>query len=323
MKRHWVVVGTAVSLLLLQGCIQDDIRVTVRPDGTGTIEEKLLISNEVTEMLEGLGNAAKEDGPGGAADQEAGKEAVPEKRDGEAKKDGEVKKNGGAASGETEPVDRMMRQAAKKEVLFGEGVRFVSVDPEKTESATGYRAVYAFDDIRRVRIGKDRSRRGLGTEEAAGPAGDGEDAIRFDFAAAAADAPAQLTIRLPEREKEKAGETGEEKQKESPPAGGDGAPTPKPMDPQSLEMMQALFKGMRMSVSVRIEGAIVETNATWRRDADITLMDVNFERILENRELLEKMASATPDSYADMKALFHTVEGLKFELNNPVLVRFQ
>jgi hypothetical protein len=185
-------------------------------------------------------------------------------------------------------------------------------------AAVGYRAVYAFDDIRKVRIGRDRSRPGAERDKTAEPAEGVDDAITFGFAGAAAGAPALLTIRLPEKKADGKAE------KVTPPDAGkkEDAP-PEPMDPKSLEMMQALFKGMRMSVSVRIEGAIAETNATWRRDADITLMDMDFERILGNRDLLLRMETAKPDSFADMKALFHQVEGLKFELNNPVFVRFQ
>jgi len=332
--RRTLTAGFFISLLLLvQGCIQDEVRVSVRPDGTGTIEERLLLSNTVTGFMEGMAKQAAAEGQ----EETPASEAAAEKTPGEEteKKDAATEKEAGKKA-ETEKPDvlgKMMQGAREKAAQFGSGVRFVSVAPEKTETASGYRAVYAFDDIRQVRIGREKGRMAAGPEDGEkkgendsvapgkedlpAKADQRDDAIRFEFAVAADGAPATLTVRLPEKEGEKKGET------ESPTAGKGEAIPPEPMDPASLEMMQALFKDMRMSVAVRIEGSIVSTNATWRKDADITLMDLDFARILENRNLLQKMAAGKPESFADMKALFPRVEGLKFELKNPVVVRFQ
>jgi hypothetical protein len=324
MKRNWTAACLAVSLLFVQGCIQDDIRVTVRPDGTGTIEERLLISNEVTGLLEGMpeGKETEDKGEKSAA---AGETEAGAEREGAAgDSDGQAVRKAGKEK--PDPAARMMRQAGKRAARFGPDVSLDSVVPDKTESATGYRAVYGFEDIRKIRIGKEQDREGSGPDDPAEQAVRQDDAIRFEFTGATAGAPALLTVRLPEQERQKAAKRGKRekrKNRESPPAGGDEAPPREPEDPKALEMMQTLFKGMRMTIAVRIEGAIVETNATWRDGGDIVLMDMDFERILENRDLVQEMAAGKPDSFADMKALFHGVKGLKFELQNPVLVRFK
>lgn len=301
MKRLLIAGFIAMLPLLLQGCIQDDIRVSVLPDGTGTIEEKLLISNTVKEFMESMTNAAE-------------KEGQEEKPDTTPKKDGRKE----AKSEKPDEIAKMMKEAREKSPQFGTGVRFVSVVPEKTEEASGYRAVYAFDDIRQIRIGKEKNRKQAAPEGKPEEKENADDAIRFEFVKAAPGAPALLTVRLPEKAKD----LNKEKESKDPGKKENAAPE-QPMDPKTLEMMQTLFKGMRMSVSVRIEGSITETNATWRQGADITLMDFDFEKILGNRDLMQKMTAGKPESFADMKALFHKVEGLKFELQNPMTVRFQ
>lgn len=321
MKRNWAAACLAVSLLILQGCIQDDIRVTVRPDGTGTIEERLLISNEVTGLLEGMTEGKEKEDKGEKSAAAGETEAGAEKEGTAGEADGQAVREAGTEK--PDPAARMMRQAGKRAARFGPDVSLDSVVPDKTESATGYRAVYGFEDIRKIRIGKEQDREGSGPDDPAEQADRQDDAIRFEFTGATAGAPALLTVRLPERERQKAAKRGKRESKESQPAGGDAAPTREPADPKALEMMQTLFKGMRMTVAVRIEGAIVETNATWRDGGDIVLMDMDFERILENRDLMQEMAAGKPDSFADMKALFQGVKGLKFELQNPVLVQFK
>ncbi|NPU85741.1 MAG: hypothetical protein HPY65_14790 [Syntrophaceae bacterium] len=301
MKRLIAAGFIALLPLLLQGCVQDDIRVSVRPDGTGTIEEKLLISNTVREFMESMTNAAekesREEKPDGGPNKDSLKETKPEKPD---------------------EIAKMMEDAKKKSTQFGTGVRFVSAVPEKTGDAAGYRAVYAFDDIRQIRIGKEKSGKQSAPEGKAEEKENADDAIRFEFTRAAAGAPAMLTVHLPEKSRDQSKEKGAKDSGEK-----ENAAPEQPMDPKTLEMMQTLFKGMRMSVSVRIEGSISKTNATWRQGADITLMDLDFEKILGNRDLMQKMTTGKPESFADMKALFHKVDGLKFELQNPMTVSFQ
>ena len=301
MKRMLTVGFIALLLLLMQGCVQDDIRISVRPDGTGTIEERLLISNTVKEFMESMADAGE-------------KESSEEKTDSGPKNDTAKEKK----AEKPDEIAKMMEDAKKKSALFGSGVRFVSAVPEKTEEAAGYRAVYAFDDIRQIRIGKDKNRGTAAPEGKPEEKESADDAIHFEFTRAATGTPALLTVHLPEKSKDQS------KEKESKDSARKETTAPEqPMDPKTLEMMQALFKGMRMSVSVRIEGSIVKTNATWRQDGDITLMDLDFEKILGNKDLMQKMTAGKPESFADMKALFQKVEGLKFELKNPMTVSFQ
>lgn len=300
MKRLLIAGFIAMLPLLLQACIQDDIRISVLPDGTGTIEEKLLISNTVKEFMESMTNAAEKEG------QEETPDATP-------KKDGRK----GTKPEKPDEIAKMIKEAREKSPQFGTGVRFVSVVPEKTESAAGYRAVYAFDDVRQIRIGKEKKHEDTAPKGKPAEKAKRDDAIRFEFAKAAAGSPALLTVRLPEETKDLS------KEKTSPDAAKKETAAQEPMDPKTVEMMQTLFKGMRMSVSVRIEGSIIETNATWRQGTEITLMDFDFEKILGNKDLMQKMTAGKPESFADMKALFHKVEGLKFELQNPMTVRFQ
>ncbi len=113
-----VVRGFAVGLLALAGCLQNQTVVKLNPDGSGTIEETTLMSDQVIEMMAGFANAA--------ADPDAPAPAAPE----------------------------MFKESDAKEKAekMGEGVTFVSMEKIKADGFQGMKAVYAFTDITKVRL---------------------------------------------------------------------------------------------------------------------------------------------------------------------------
>ena len=50
---------------------------------------------------------------------------------------------------------------------------------------------------------------------------------------------------------------------------------------------------------------------------------MDFNKFLDNAALLKQFSAAKPQSIEETKALLKSVEGLKFETNNPVTVEFQ
>ena len=48
---------------------------------------------------------------------------------------------------------------------------------------------------------------------------------------------------------------------------------------------------MRIRVALNIDGTILETNATYRDKNQITLLDLQFGKILENKAAFEKFSA--------------------------------
>jgi hypothetical protein len=100
------------------GCINSTTVIKVKPDGTGTIDQTLLMNaSTLKTMISGFD-------PSGQASAKA-----------------------------TGPFnEEELRKAADR---MGKGVRFVSATPMKKDAFEGVRAVYAFDDINNVRVDQD------------------------------------------------------------------------------------------------------------------------------------------------------------------------
>ena len=134
--RFAVVGSLAVSL---SACINSSTLVKVKPDGSGTIEQTLLVN---TQALKGLMG-----GLGG----------------------GQMKETGSSGPNEADfkrAADRM-------------GVRLVSSTPLKENGFEGSKAIFAFDDITKVRVDQDPQ---MGGTMGAGGGAPKESPIHFSFA---------------------------------------------------------------------------------------------------------------------------------------------
>jgi len=136
--RLFIIVIFSVTL---SGCIQIDTSINVKTDGSGTIEETFLIRKDLIQqmkkMVEGiatsLDDASEDGGTGGVIqdDVDSGKKAE------EFPLFDEVK---------------LREKAGQK----GEGVTFIGGSKIVTDDYEGYRAVYAFEDISKVKINQNQ-----------------------------------------------------------------------------------------------------------------------------------------------------------------------
>jgi hypothetical protein len=122
----------ASALMLLAGCFQVDTVVRINSDGSGTVEEKVMLSKkllaQMTEMMKGF---AQENG------------ATPKTPD-------------------------LFETAKLKEQArtMGDGVTFVSGEKMATADFEGYRAVYAFKDINKLLLSQNKEALAGGTAPA-------------------------------------------------------------------------------------------------------------------------------------------------------------
>lgn len=302
MKRLIFAVLIVLIVGTLSGCIQNDTVIQVNPDGSGAIRETVLYSNT---MLDFMVSMAQTDDPGNRDDHSKNKEADENKGIPRA----EIKKT------RDDIINDMAKEADKQVQQFGGDVIFVSSKPVKTETAGGYTAFYTFSDINLVRVNQNPGDKVEGQKAEKAGASRKEETISFKFTKGS---PSRLVISSPELKGFSRDKSGTDDKTQA--AADEQA---KPPEKENLEMMKAMFQDMKLSISLNIGGTIVHTNATYRDGSTLTLMELDFGKIVSNYDLLKKMSAAKPQSIEETKALLKGMEGFKLELNYPVTVDFK
>ena len=267
MQALKIFVLLALSLALM-GCFESIVLLRVNKDGSGTIEETVVISDAFMELMKSFGG------------EEEGEE-------------------------EEEPINE--QELIDKAASMGEGVRYVSAEPVKTDRGSGYKAIYSFSDINDVRInqnpGENVSPPPMGGEEE-GPV---EEWLRFNFRGGKT---ATLEIIYPRDM---------EMEQEEEPSEGEAD-----MDsnPEMMEMMRELYKDMHIRIAVEVNGEIAETNASYVEDSTVTLMDIDFAKILQDEEKFKELMNANPSTVEEMKELVKDNPGIKVEIQESIRIRF-
>jgi hypothetical protein len=189
---------------------------------------------------------------------------------------------------------------------MGEGVTYAGAQETETVWGKGYIAVYTFEDINTLRINQNPS--------ASMPEMDGgdsdivEELITFEFSPGNT---AELKVFLPQEdmstdssEAEAAAESGSSDD----------------MDP---EMLKTFYEGMAISLYLDIDGEIISTDATAREGSRISLLEIKFDKILEDPEVFDSILTNQMETIEQMKAVIGAVPGLSMELKDTVSVTFR
>ena len=280
-------------LLGLVGCLQVDTLIKVKPDGSGSIEETFMMSKEVVQLMQEM------------AGQMMGGLAVPET--GQPSKQPEKQQT--KQSFDIFDEAKLKQEANAK----GEGITYVSGEKISTDTFEGYKAVYAFADINQLKLNQNPS-----SSVPSGPSGssseDKEEYVTFAFTKGR---PATLIVRLSD-------ETSDEKHDVVKPA---DAPKPSPADNQQSEVMLAqmkkMFKDMKIAMAIEVQGAVVQTNATHREGSRITMMELDFGKLLQMPEKLVQFSQMQPETLEDAKKFMKDLPGIKAEMNKEVTIKFE
>jgi len=269
MKALKLVVLLVISLALM-GCFESLILLRVNKDGSGTIEETVVISDAFMELMKSFGGQEE-------AEQEEEEDLVDEE------------------------------QLAEKASSMGADVRLVSAEPVKTDRGAGYKAIYSFSDINKIQInqnpGENVTAPSMGGEEEQ-PV---EEWLRFKFSGGST---ATLDILYPqdvEVEQEEESSEGEVDMESN---------------PEMMEMMRQLYQDMHIGIAVEVDGRITETNASYVEDSTVTLMDVDFAKILEDEQKFKDLLSANPNTIEEMKEVIQDNPGIKVEIQENIQIRF-
>jgi hypothetical protein len=251
-------VYVAALALALSGCINSTSLVTVKPDGSGTIEQTILVNlAAIKGLMAGMGA-------------------------------GQTKESGG-----------VLNEAEFKRTAERMGVRPVSLTPMKQGGFEGAKAVFAFDDISKVRVDQ-------GPQIGPGAASAGSDSpIRF--ALKRQGSTSVLTINVDERAAASATEKVQE------------APSIDKVDPAMMQMIKTMFEGLRIAIDLQVEGKIIKTNADYVNGSRITLLELDAAGIFEDEAKLKDLQSKIRPgaSLSELRPFLKDIKGVK--VNHPSL----
>ena len=266
----------AVCISFIPGCFQVETTVRVNPDGSGTIEERMLMSRMIIKQFEEMSRAFAE------PDEKPPRPFT------------------------LHEEEKLRKRAAN----LGQGVAYVSSSAIEDDSYSGYKALYSFSDINKVRLSSAGKEAMPGEGEKEGGTGDG--AVAFNFSPGAT---SRLLIIMPRSESA------------AKPSGSEDGKTVEPsMTPEQKKEVGEMMKGMRFSLAVEVKGAIVKTNATQCKGNRITLFEFDLDRMGGGFEELQKLQSsggAQAPTLAEARNLLKNLPCVSVELNDQVEVLFK
>ncbi len=213
----------------------------------------------------------------------------------------------GAEGAKTKKTDMYDRKKLKADAAkYGPGVQYVSSRKLNTDTQEGYEVQYAFKDINTLRINQNPSDKGPKPADATSNAK--QEDITFQFEKGN---PATLTVIFPgkpdftkekKRTKDKRDKTAKK---------------------QATEEVREFLKDLYIGIKLHPEGKIVETDATYNEDGTITLLEMDFNKLLTDQKEFESFAKKEPESVEEAKALLKKLPGFKIELNEKVVIKFE
>ena len=193
---------------------------------------------------------------------------------------------------------------------LGVGVRFLSAEKIDTDKLEGVKAIYAFSDITQVRIDPGMTGDIPSMDDEDAPESSREEYADIHFRKGN---PARLVITFPREEDE-------------------DAPDEMESDTLSLEededsgmgrRFKSMMKDARITLKFQIEGRISETNATFWDGSEVTLIDLEFAKFMDNLDAFNKLQSSKNLPFETRRQLMADIPGVKIELNDEVEIAFK
>jgi hypothetical protein len=248
-----LIVGLAIAT---SGCINSTSLIRVKPDGSGTIEQTMLVNMAAFKgLMAGMGAAQKES-------------------------------------------SSVLNEADFKRAGERMGVRPVSLTPVKDGGFEGAKAVYAFDDISKVRVDQDPQMAGSSNGSfAAAPTT--SNPIRFGLTRQ--NGRSVLTISVDEQATAAATDRAQQ------------APSLDKIDPAMMQMIKTMFDGFRILIDVEVDGEIVKTNADYVNGSRVTLLEVDMAGVFEDEEKLKALQSKIKPgaSFSELRPYLKDIKGVK------------
>ena len=260
--------------IFLTGCIDVQYKMYLEADGSGKIVETVYMNSAMVQMIKGFMVM-------------------------------------GDDSTKQEKFSLLDEVELRNEAIeLGEGVKYISGEELKDNGREGYRAIYEFEDVNKIKMDQDVSDKApsMGGENEETP----EDDITFKFTKGS---PATLIIYMPQEEETEAAETTDEPEVQEEFAEDE--------ESEWTEETKTMMKDFRISIQVEVDGNLVETNATYVDGSTITIMEMSFAELLKDPEQFKKLKSLDEASYEESKELLKDIPGIKIETNEKIEVIFE
>ena len=260
-------------MLFLSGCLQVNTTVNLNKDGSGTIEEIVMMKTDVINMM---------------------KEFV-------------------MAFDSTKGEDFNMfneTELKSKESKYGEGVSYVSGEKIIIKGYEGFKAVYAFNDINKVKLNpspEDKVPFGDDLEQPEDKAVD--DILKFNFQKGN---PSTLVINFPKPNADEKDLTETENTEIE-----DSV-----LNNDQMDKLIEMFDGMKMALSLNINGNIEQTDAAFVDGSKVTLMEIDFAEIIKHKDVLENLQKSKPETMEQFKEAVGDLPGIKIEFKEQVTIKF-
>ncbi len=308
MTKRFPVLAIPVLLLalFLVGCLNIKTTIKVNKDGSGEILQTFLMSDSIAAMMNSSFGASgdSESEEGMEEDYEDSEESDSEYTDeGEGEEYSEEDSSAPDFNAQLMDEEKLRAHAAE----MGEGVAFVSAEEYKEGDFSGYKAKYTFKDINKLKMNQNPAElMPMDTSEGGGITSTEQELITFVFKKGT---PATLTISMPVPDKNTDTKKSADKASE--------------MDAQTLEMMKSIYKDMKINMEVVVQGTISESNATFKTGSTVTLIDIDFNKILADAKSFNALAKSDANTIEEMKALVKNVKGMKIEFQPKLNVKFK
>jgi len=271
MKIFKTVFIYASLTLLLVGCLQVETTINVAKDGSGTINEKVLLSRTFVNMMKEFAQAFQD-------------------------------------STSTEEFSLFKEDEIKADAKdYGDDVKYVSHTLVNNDKWEGFQAVYSFNDITKIKIQPDPgSKVGMGDEE--GDSTADEEYYFFKFKKGDV---SELIIDRPDIEFD---------------ADSNGVSEPDTSEQSDEEMEEEFLKmmeGMKINISLQVDGNIASTNASYVDGSKITLMQMDFGEMMKDKESFKEFKNKEPKNIEEMKEFLEKFPGMKIEIEKPISVKFK
>lgn len=270
MRLLKIIIGSVFLLAALTGCLKVNTTINLNPDGTGTIEETVMMKGTILSMIKEFTSSFDEN-----------------------------------VEAEEFKLYKEEEQRAKASD-FGKGVEFVSGSEIIEPDFEGYKVVYSFKDINKLKLDPSPDNKvNLGDEQE-----ESSETVReyltFNFKKGT---PSELNIIFPKTDFVDE-ETVEDESADS-------------LETGMNEMFNMMFDGMRISMNLNLNGKISETNATFVEENKITMVDIDFAELMKNKDVMSNFEKNKPQSLEEFRELTKDIDGIKIEFNEEVKVKFQ
>jgi hypothetical protein len=288
MKKTLFLILSFMVLTVLPGCIKMDMVIKVKRDGSGLLTERMVFTKETIEFF----NRMKERQAGDKINENAPPRA----------------ESLGAKAGFDIYDEAGLRAKAAS---LGEGAAYFESRPIDSDEGRGFEVTYALPDITKLMVSSRPRDNVTGVQQGIYGLQE-EDLYRLSFVKGS---PAKLTVKVPVFRGEHS------LAPRAPVSTGEFIDAEKQR--QALTVLKQLFKGMRLTVALECEGALVRTNAAHHEGSRVVLVDFDLDRIDFSDEVMERMKGKSIRTLRDMEIYGGNIPGIQVEFKDHITVEFR